>query len=791
MTRKSSAPNPKLDKDRLLVLLAENPGATKRDLARLSGLKGSDRIHLKKLLKELAAEGVVAGKPKSGFAKRGELPEMAMLEISGSDSDGDLLARPVEWDSNEAPPVIHVMPVKDGAALGEGARFPARLEKRGNAYEARLVRRLEAVAGIERILGVVRQTPHGLRVMPVERKARGEYVLAGEAKHNELVLCELTGRKAAGFPQVKIVERIGSMDSPRTISLIAIHAHGIPTVFPQAVVDQAKAAKPISGPLRPSHLSAAPLEQKMGGGMLRPPPPPDASHRGGGGPVPQREDLRAIPLVTIDPEDARDHDDAVWAGPDEDAGNAGGYVVLVAIADVAHYVTPGSALDKEALKRGNSCYFPDRVVPMLPEELSADLCSLKEGVDRACLAVRMVFDANGRKRSHTFMRGMMRSAARLTYARAQAAFDGNPDPALPAAVKKTLADLWAAYKTLIMAREKRSPLDLDLPERRIVLGADGKVASIAYRERLESMKLIEECMVLANVAAAEALEASHTPLIYRIHDTPSKEKLFAFSDFLKTLNISFAKGQVIQPGAFNRVLGAAKGTTHEAVMNDVVLRSQAQAIYDPANIGHFGLNLAKYAHFTSPIRRYADLIVHRALIRGLKLGGDDGLTDREAKTLPGIAEAISMTERRAMAAERDSTDRYVAAYMEAHLGAVFAARITGVIKFGLFVRLKDSGAEGLLPARALGAEYFRFDERQMAMIGERSHTVFKLGDTISVKLVEAAPVTGGLRFELDEPGGVPGTKAPHRPGHKPGHRSGKGKPARPAGKSGRFKAKKR
>ena len=753
MTRKSSAPHSKLDKDRLLVLLAENPGATKRDLARLSGLKGSDRIHLKKLLKELAADGVVAGKPKSGFARRGELPEMAMLEISGSDADGDLLARPVEWDSNEEPPVIHVMPVKDGAALGEGARFLARLEKRGNAYEARLVRRLEAVAGIERILGVVRQTPHGLRVMPVERKARGEYVLAGEAKNNELVLCELTGRKAAGFPQVKIVERIGSMDSPRTISLIAIHAHGIPTVFPQAVVDQAKAAKPTD--------------------------------------VAGRTDLRAIPLVTIDPEDARDHDDAVWAGTDEDPANAGGYVVLVAIADVAHYVTPGSALDKEALKRGNSCYFPDRVVPMLPEELSADLCSLKEGVDRACLAVRMVFDANGRKRGHTFMRGMMRSAARLTYARAQAAFEGNPDPALPAAVKKTLADLWAAYKKLIIAREKRSPLDLDLPERRIVLGADGKVASIAYRERLESMKLIEECMVLANVAAAEALEASHTPLIYRIHDTPSKEKLFAFSDFLKTLNISFAKGQVIQPGAFNRVLGAAKGTTHEAVMNDVVLRSQAQVIYDPANIGHFGLNLAKYAHFTSPIRRYADLIVHRALIRGLKLGGDDGLTDREAKTLPAIAEAISMTERRAMAAERDSTDRYVAAYMEAHLGAVFTARITGVIKFGLFVRLKDSGAEGLLPARALGAEYFRFDERQMAMIGERSHTVFKLGDTIQVKLVEAAPVTGGLRFELDEPGGVPGTKAPHRPGHKPGHRSDKGKPARPAGKSGRFKAKKR
>src|SRR3954470_17624401 len=343
------------------------------------------------------------------------------------------------------------------------------------------------------------------------------------------------------------------------------------------------------------------------------------------------------PLVTIDPPDARDHDDAVWAGPDDDPANPGGHVALVAIADVAHYVTPGSALDIEALKRGNSAYFPDRVVPMLPEELSADLCSLKEGVDRPCLAVRMVFDAGGHKRSHRFLRGVMRSAARLTYARAQHAFDGHPDPDMTAAVRKTLADVWDAYKTLILAREKRSPLDLDLPERRIILGADGKVASIAYRERLESMKLIEEFMVLANVAAAEALEKAKTPLIYRVHDTPSKEKLYAFSDFLRTLDISFAKGQVIQPGAFNRVLSASRGKPHEAVMNDVVLRSQAQAIYDPANIGHFGLNLAKYAHFTSPIRRYADLIVHRALIQAFKLG-DDGLGDREMGSLGATAE---------------------------------------------------------------------------------------------------------------------------------------------------------
>jgi len=496
-----------------------------------------------------------------------------------------------------------------------------------------------------------------------------------------------------------------------------------------------------------------------------------------------RTDLRAIPLVTIDPPDARDHDDAVWAGPDDDERNAGGHIVLVAIADVSHYVTPGSALDREALKRGNSAYFPDRVVPMLPEELSADLCSLKEGVDRPCLVARMVFDKHGHKKGHTFLRAVMRSAARLTYARAQAAFDGKPDADINDTVRKTLADVWAAYQSLTVARGKRDPLDLDLPERRVILGEDGKVASIAYRDRLESMKLIEEFMVLANVAAAEALEQKRTPLIYRVHDRPSKEKLFAFSDFLRTLNIDFAKGQVIQPGVFNRILAGAKSTPHEKVMNDVVLRSQAQAIYDPANIGHFGLNLAKYAHFTSPIRRYADLIVHRALIRAFDLG-EGGLTDKEIGALPATAEHITVTERRAMAAERDSTDRYVAAFMEDRVGETFDARVTGVTRFGLFVRLADSGAEGLVPIRSLGSDYFHHDEKRQALVGQRSGVTYAMGGVLNVKLMEAAPITGGLRFSLTDATEA-GSERPRRTGGKPTSRPGK------PPKKGRFKPKKR
>jgi len=704
----------------VLALLAEKPNATKRDLSRALGVKGSDRIALKRILKELEEDGAIAGNRRRGYAPPGTLPDVAVLEVTGQDADGELIARPQKWESNEEPPKIYVVPARDdkGPALGAGERVLARLERVEHGYEARVIKRLGA--SVHRVLGVLHVRPEGLRIAPIDRKSRTDFAVEnrdrGGAEHNELVLAEPLAGRAAGFPRAKVLERLGSMNTPKTVSLIAIHAHGIPTEFPKEVIDEAKAATA-----------------------------PDPR---------TRTDLRAIPLVTIDPEDARDHDDAVWAGPDSDPRNAGGYIALVAIADVAHYVTPGSALDREAYKRGNSAYFPDRVVPMLPEHLSADLCSLKEGVDRACLAVRMVFDKNGKKRRQEFIRGVMRSAARLTYRQAQLAFDGKPDAAMSAIVKATLKDVWACYQVLTQERKQRDPLDLDLPERRIVLGPDGKVASIAFRERLESMKLIEEFMVLANVAAAEALEQRRTPLIYRIHDRPSQEKLFGFSDFLRTIGIAFAKGQVLKPGVFNRILDQAKGGPHEAVMNDVVLRTQAQAIYAPANVGHFGLNLAKYAHFTSPIRRYADLIVHRALVKAHGFG-EGGLTDREEGRLGEIAEHISMTERRAMAAERDSTDRYVAAFMQDRVGAQFDARITGVTRFGLFVRLADSGAEGLLPIRALGSEFFKHDEKAHALVGDRTRTAYKLGDIVAVRLAEAAPLTGGLRFDLAEASTAP------------------------------------
>jgi len=701
----------------VLDALASEPGATKRDLARLLKVKGGERIALKRILKELDQEGTVTGNRKKGYTRPGELPEVTVLEITGQDTDGELLGRPQRWESNEEPPKIYILPGRDGdagPALGRGERVLARLEKIVDGYEARVIKRLGASA--HKVLGVAHLASTGMRIAPIDRKSRTEFSVdardRGGAQNNELVLAEPIAGRASGLPRARIVERLGNLDEPKAVSLIAIHAHGIPTDFPKEALDEANGALP-------------------------------ADPHG-------RTDLRKFALLTIDPEDARDHDDAVWAAADPDPENKGGHIAIVAIADVSHYVRPGSPLDREAYKRGNSVYFPDRVVPMLPERLSADLCSLMEGVDRPCLAVRMVFDSQGRKKRHEFLRAIMRSAASLTYRQAQEAFDGKPDPAIPQAARTALKAVWACYRSLVVARKQRDPLDLDLPERRIVIGSDGKVQSIAFRQRLESMRLIEEFMVLANVAAAEALEKARMPLVYRVHEHPSQEKIFSFADYLRTIDMSFAKGQVIKPGAFNRILATAKGGPHEQVMNDVVLRTQAQAVYSSDNVGHFGLNLQRYAHFTSPIRRYADLIVHRALIRALKLGAG-GLSDKEMARLSEMAEHISMTERRAMAAERDSTDRYVAAFMQDRIGAVFEGRITGVTRFGLFLRLAETGADGLLPARALGFEYFRHDEKRHAMVGDRTGTSYKLGDIVRVKLVEAAPLTGGLRFELAEP----------------------------------------
>jgi ribonuclease R len=515
------------------------------------------------------------------------------------------------------------------------------------------------------------------------------------------------------------------------VSLIAIHAHGIPDACPQEVLDEAAAAEPVA--------------------------------------LGRREDLRALPLVTIDPSDARDRDDAVLAQPDPDPANPGGHILWVAIADVAHYVRPGSALDREAWERGNSTYFPDRVVPMLPDALSGDLCSLHEGVERACVAVRIVLDAHGHKLSHRFTRGLMRSTASLAYEEVQAAHDGQPTERTAALLEPVIRPLYAAYRALKAAREARQPLNLDLPERRIVLSEDGRVTSVAFAERYDANRLIEEFMVLANVCAAETLELKRSPLLYRVHEEPAAEKIDALREIAEAAGLSLAKGQVLKTSSLNRLLDQVAGGEHAEVLNIAVLRAMTQAYYSPENFAHFGLNLKRYAHFTSPIRRYSDLVVHRALIAAHGWGRD-GLAEAEIARLPETAEHISQTERRSMAAERDTTDRYLAAFLAERVGNEFKGRIAGVARFGLFVKLDETGADGLIPISTLGREFFHYDAEAQTLSGERSGLRLGLGARVTVRLVEAVPVTGGLMLELLA---VEGRDLPRGPQRKPSEFKGR------------------
>ena len=723
-------------KAEILEWISENPTLTsKRDIAKAFGIKGAARIDLKQILRELEAEGHLQKRNRS-YRDPDKLPPVSVLQISGTNDDGDLFARPLEWQGEGAAPNILMILRASDPALGEGDRVLGRLtEVQGEdySYEARLIRRIGT--NPRRVLGVFRKTAEGGRILPIDKGDAKEWsVPAGAtngAKDGELVEGEQSGPKGRmGLPRARVVTRLGDPGAPKAVSLIAIHQHGIPDAFPDAVIAEADATKP--APLR------------------------------------DRTDLREMPLVTIDPADARDHDDACWAEPDDDPKNEGGHIVWVAIADVAHYVTPGSALDREARKRGNSSYFPDRVVPMLPDRLSGDLCSLHEGVPRACLAVRMKLDSHGRKISHRFVRGMMRSVASLTYEEVQAARDGQPNDRCAAMMDEVITPLFDAYEATKKARAERQPLELDLPERRVELTDEGKVASINFKDRLDAHRLIEEFMILANVAAAETLIAMKSPLLFRVHEEPNPEKLDALRETARTAGFNLAKGQVLKTHHLNRLLNEAAGTEDAELINLSTLRSMTQAYYTPSNFGHFGLALHSYAHFTSPIRRYADLIVHRGLISAHGWG-DDGLTAHDIEMLEQTGAHISDTERRSMLAERDTTDRYLAAYMSERIGNEFTGRISGIAKFGVFVKLDETGADGLVPMRELGREYFHYDKETNTLVGSDTGLTIGLGQRVLVRLTEAAPVTGGIALELLELDG----KAPGR-----GPKRGRGKPVK-------------
>jgi ribonuclease R len=737
-------------KQQILAFIGEQSGRVgTREIARAFGLKNADRAELKRTLRELADEGRVAQRKKK-LHHPGTLPEVVLADIGTRDADGELIAVPTEWDeeAHGAPPKIRVrVPrrARPGEVAGVGDRALLRVEPSGEnddpiRYSGRVIKIIDRAR--QRVLGIFRALPGGGgRLAPIDKKQLGRELsippgAGADAQDGDLVAVEVApGRGGLGLPTARVTEKLGSLKSERAVSLIAITAHGIPNVFPAAVLREAEAAKP-------------------------------AAVRG-------REDWRAIAFVTIDPPDAKDHDDAVQAIPDTDPKNPGGHVISIAIADVAHYVQPGSALDREALIRGNSVYFPDRVVPMLPERISNDLCSLRANEDRAALAVRLVVAADGRKRSHSFHRVLMRSVAKLSYLQAQEAISGRADEDTQALVAPVLEPLYRAYQAVKRARDERAPLDLDLPERKILLKSDGTVDRVVTPARLEAHRLIEEFMILANVAAAETLERASVPLIYRVHDEPDPERVNALREFLKTVDISLPKGSELRAAQFNHILARVKGRDVEKLVNEVVLRTQAQAEYAAENYGHYGLNLRRYAHFTSPIRRYADLIVHRGLIRAGKLG-DGGLPENmDLRLLGEVAATISAAERRAMKAERETFDRLLAHFLADRVGATFEGRISGVTRVGLFVKLDDTGADGFIPARTIGTEYFRYHEDRHALVGSSSGETYRLGDRVTVKLVEAVPLAGALRFELLSEGS-------HAAGARPSKRNGRGVRATPA-----------
>jgi ribonuclease R len=732
-------------REAILEAMAEDPNLDgKRDLARHFGIHGDMRTPFKVLLKQMEGEGFIA-RTRKAIRRTAALPAVTVLDIPGDADPDDLHAFPAQWNEEEGerPRVIVEQPKNARVVPAPGDRILARIDAGDGdlpLYTARAMKILEKPRRGQ--IGIVRMDEDGARLIPIDRKQkemrieRGDLGTAGDGDLVEVEV-KITGRMM--IPKAKVAAVIGNPRSEGAVSMIAIHNLEIPYRFPSAVLKEAEEAK-------------------------------EASLKG-------REDWRHIPLVTIDPYDAKDHDDAVYAEPDTDPANAGGHIVYVAIADVSAYVKPSTALDREAYLRGNSVYFPDRVVPMLPERISNDLCSLKEGENRPSLAVRMIFSTDGRKLSHSFHRVLFRSAAKLSYQQAQAAIDGKPDDKTGPILDTILKPLWRAYGSMATARDKRGPLDLDLPERKIILDAKGMVADVRVPERLDAHRLIEEMMIAANVAAAETLEKHRSALLYRVHDTPSQEKLMGLRDFLSSLDLPFSKSDAVRPVDFNRVLDKAKGLGKTQQVSEIVLRTQAQAEYAAENYGHFGLNLDRYAHFTSPIRRYADLIVHRALITALDLG-PDGLTDAEILKLPGIAQHISSTERRAMLAERETADRLLAQFLSEKIGVEFDGRISGVTRSGLFVRLSETGADGFIPASTLGQDYYRFVEEMQAMVGDRTGETFRIGDPVKVRLLEVAPVAGALRFELLSEGGR---------GDPSSVKRGRNGPSRPAGKAGAYR----
>lgn len=640
-----------------------------------------------------------------------ELPQSLLLEVGEESGFGDLMARAVE--SRYAKHKIYIIDNKRiKPVLQCGDRFIGNIINKQGTYWVKPVIRTS-------MFGVSQDTVRGVMI-----KENGRYLLKSTEK-NTKEECKIINPKMAnvgdfvsGFftgsgrtKQFEIVKSLGKFDLNKATASLVLDKYDIPYEFSPAVIKEA--------------ANLPQFDKNI------------------------REDFTHIPFVTIDGEDSKDFDDAVFAERKDN-----GFHIMVAIADVAFYVKPHTELDREAYKRGNSVYLPNMVVPMLPEILSNDLCSLRPKEERAAITCSMNIDLNGNILNYNFKRAVIKSAARLNYKEVQNAIDGNFNNNTLHIFKNVIQPIYEAYFAFDKAKKARGALELESDEIKIKIDKNGMVAKVEKYEIYTSNKIIEEFMVAANVCAAKALYGKNIPIMYRIHEKPLEEKLVDMKPLLQELGINLPDAPAIKPEHFNKVLELCAKKGYSDGISNLILRLQSQAKYSPSNIGHFGLALEDYAHFTSPIRRYSDILVHRALINAYNLPDGGGL-EKEAteKSFKEAGEHISQTERKAVNAERELVSRFLALYLEPSIGQDFEVKVSGVSTAGLFVKIESIGAEGLIPMRTMPDDYYDVEASNTMLVGrERS---FAMGEKLMAKLVETSPVSGGMIFKyIDSEQGV-------------------------------------
>lgn len=669
-------------------------------------------------LEQLIQAGQLLRNRRDEYCLRERLPLIVGTISAHRDGHGFVMP-----DDRSAP--LYVSP-RQMLEVIHGDRVAARLsgtDQRGRP-EGTIVKVLER--GTTQIVGRLRDESGICFVIP-DNPRIGHRVLVprdrlAQAQSGQVVLVELIEQPSkTAQPLGHVIRVLGEHAAPGMETEIAIHSHGLPFEFPAEAVAEADRFG--------SAVSAAAKRD--------------------------REDIRELPLVTIDGEDARDFDDAVWCEETKT-----GWRLIVAIADVSSYVAPQSALDREAQHRGTSVYFPNRVLPMLPEALSNGLCSLNPQVDRLCLACEMRITKNGKVTRARFFEGVMRSAARLTYTKV-AAYLANASSVSEEvrALGPLLEQLHSLFKALHYARLDRGALDFDAPELKVRFDADGRVAAFVEYTRNDAHRLIEECMIAANVQAAKFLKKHRIPSLYRVHGQPEEDRLEQLRQFLQGFGIHLPTDRELAPKDLSAVLKRVVGSEEAQLIDTVVVRSLPQAVYQPANIGHFGLALEEYAHFTSPIRRYPDLMVHRG-IRHILQGGTVEDFGWSPNTMAQLGQQCSFTERRADEATRDALSWLKCEYMQDKVGEEFDGIVTSVVDFGLFVRLKGLQIDGLVHVSALGAEYFSRDRSGFRMVASRSGRVFKLGDHLRVRLINVIIDERKIDFELADTRGTQQVRGP-------------------------------